>query len=247
MQFATAALVGAVAAKTSYNHPSQYAAAETLSTWYSSSLYSDGTGTNTSYDWSYGNSYSYISAYGDVAKWDYSYADWNITSPATSTDTYYDGMDSTWYSSTLSSDGYGYTSYDWTYGNSYSYISTYGDVTKWDYKNSQWNNTQTSYYTGMDSTWYSPSLYSDGYGYKSYDYTYGNSYSYISTYGDIAKWDYRLDAWNTTGSAYSYYLNLASSTGLVKPDGTSTNVLLAGLGLASASVVGIVAVKVQRK
>jgi len=215
------------------------------SSWYSSSLYSDGYGTHTSYDYVYGNSYSYVSSSGDVLKWDYRLSDWNDTTDASTDSTYYTGMDSTWYSSTLSSDGYGSTSYDWTYGNSYSYVSSTGDVAKWDYKNWAWNTTQSSYYTGMDSTWYSPSLYSDGYGYRSYDYTYGNSYSYISTYGDVAKWDYRLSDWNTTGSSY-YYLNLAS-TGLVKPDGTSTNVLLAGLGLASASVVGIVGMKLRAK
>ena len=243
MKFTTIALVGTTAASADFKYPSQYEAAQQMSTWYSSSLSSDGYGTHTSYDYTYGNSYSYNSATYDVSKWDYGYGDWNTSSSA-SANTYYDGDDSTWYSSTLSSDGYGYGSYDWTYGNSYSYQSSTGDVAKWDYRTDAWNLTQSSYYTGKDSTWYSSTLSSDGYGYASYDWTYGNSYSYKSSSGDVVKWDYRLSAWNETSSR-SYVL-AALDEGLLKPKETSTTMMLSGLVLASVSMVGMVAVKLQR-
>ena len=42
------------------------------SSWYSSYLRSDGSGTETSYDYSYRNSYSYIGS-GNVKQWNYQY------------------------------------------------------------------------------------------------------------------------------------------------------------------------------
>ena len=53
-------------------------------------------------------------------------------------------------------------------------------------------------YTGTDSTWFSPTLRSDGYGYTSYDYTYRNSYSYDVSTSDVVKWDYATNDWNVT-------------------------------------------------
>ena len=51
-------------------------------------------------------------------------------------------------------------------------------------------------YTGMDSNWYSSSLYSDGSAGTSYDYSYRNSYSYDN---DVMQWDYSTSSWT-----YSY-------------------------------------------
>ena len=118
---------------------------------------------------------------------------------------YYTGSQSTWYSSSLNSDSYpargvAGTSYDYTYRNSYSYDATNSAIYKWDYAYDAWNSTR-AYYTGGDSTWYSGTLQSDGYGYTSYDYTYRNSYSYDSTYSKVYKWDYAYDHWNHTNGA----------------------------------------------
>ena len=65
-------------------------------------------------------------------------ASWNFTGPV------YDGSDSTWFSSTLQRDTYAdYTSYDWTYMNSYSYDASTNNVLKWDYAYNNWNFTST--------------------------------------------------------------------------------------------------------
>ena len=125
----------------------------------------------------------------------------------------YDASQSTWYSPSLSSDGYGSTSYDYTYTNSYSYDSSVGDVHRWDYGTWDWNTTD-SHTADYESTWYSSSLQSDGNGATSYDYTYGNSYSYDSSAGDVHKFDYSTWDWNTTDShsAYSYESTWYSSS-----------------------------------
>ena len=240
------------------------------STWYSPSLYSDGYGTNTSYDWSYGNSYSYNTGTGDVSKWDYASADWNTTSSAYSGYYTYTGTDSTWYSPSLSSDGYSTnTSYDYSYRNSYSYNSNTGDVAKWQYTYNAWNTTTYSYYKDA-STWYSPTLHSDGSGYSSYDYTYGNSYSYDTSYSKVNQWDYAKGGWNaTTGVLLAAegqiektanlnlatiperknpMLNLAASQPVSFESASSSSALLvSGLVLASVSVASIAYSKVQRR
>ena len=126
------------------------------STWYSSSLYSDGSETGTSYDYTYSNRYSYNSDTMDVMQWDYDSSAWTysygdskttlgpdaevtimkepeVSTPVTipsevTSSNPYTGSDSTWYSSSLYSDGSGTsTSYDYSYSNSYSYSVT-GDV-----------------------------------------------------------------------------------------------------------------------
>lgn len=99
---------------------------------------------------------------------------------------YYNGQRSTWYAPTLQDDGPGYTSYDYTYRNSYSYDSSSSEVYKWDYAYDSWNSSR-SYYTGGDSTWYASTLRDDGPGYTSYDYTYRNSYSYEASSGNVYK------------------------------------------------------------
>jgi len=167
------------------------------STWYSKYLESDEKGMRTSYDFSYRNSYSYISA-DNVRQWNYKTESWDYTYgyQGTSTSSYaYTGKDSDWYSSSLVSDGGVLrTSYDTRYKNSYSYISS-GNVRQWNYFTNKWSYTYgyvlptdpkfvpASYvYTGRESSWYSSSLVSDGSGLRtSYDYSYRNSYSYISS------------------------------------------------------------------
>jgi len=120
------------------------------SSWYSTSLKSDGTGLRTSYDSVYRNSYSYIST-ENVKQWNYESSTWTYTygyvSPSesvksnTDSNYVYTGQDSTWYSSTLRSDGTGsVTSYDTSYRNSYSYINA-GNVKQWDYTTSSWSYT----------------------------------------------------------------------------------------------------------
>ena len=272
------------------------------STWYSSTLHSDGSGTGTSYDYTYGNSYSYMSS-GSVAKWDYKTNDWNTTggssydadrgfySPTLQSDgngyTSYDysygssysydylnsdvhkwdysasdwnaTYHSTWYSSSLSSDGSGTgTSYDYSYMNSYSYDSTNGDVHKWDYKTSDWNQTSSDQTDTSDTSrsmedWYSSSLRSDGYGYLSYDYSYYMSYSYDSSGSDVHKWDYSTNSWTNCyynmcmGSSAS---SLAQKNG-GKPEllarGWSTPLLVSGLVLASLTAVGMAASKCKKQ
>jgi len=130
---------------------------------------------------------------------------------------YYTGRASTWYSSSLDRDTtYDYTSYDYTYRNSYSYDSSNAEVYKWDYAYDAWNISR-SYYDGSASTWYASTLRDDGPGYTSYDYTYRNSYSYDSSNSEVYKWDYAYDGWNiTSGSSsgsgsYSYYTGEAST------------------------------------
>jgi len=207
MKFALAVLAGFAQADYSYYTGD-------ASTWYSSSLDSDaypsrGVG-GTSYDYTYRNSYSYSN--GQVYKWDYARESWNTSVPV------YNGESSTWFSPTLVDDGPGYTSYDYTYMNSYSYGN--GQVYKWDYSINGgmggWNFTdsslaatpyQYSYYTGADSTWVSSTLDSDhspsrAIGGTSYDYTYRNSYSYSSSTGNVYKWDYALNSWNYTLPVY---------------------------------------------
>ena len=141
------------------------------STWYSSTLDSDSSYSavgGTSYDYTYRTSYSCDNSNSEIYKWDYAYDSWN-TSRA-----YYTGAESTWYASTLVDDGPGYTSYDYTYRNSYSYDTLDSKVYKWDYSINSWNRTgaagltnlaayasQYSYYTGDDSGWLSNSLESD--------------------------------------------------------------------------------------
>ena len=98
--------------------------------WYSASLSNDGNG-STSYDYSYTNSYSYDSTNADVHKWDYdtsACANTYCTSSSSSDSSYVSHLspeNSTaggdnyasyyWYSASLSSDGNGSTSYDYSY------------------------------------------------------------------------------------------------------------------------------------
>ena len=125
--------------------------------WYSGSLSSDGNG-STSYDSSYQNSYSYDSSKSDVHKWDYASSSWVACSnsycgsPSSSDSAYVSHLtasnstsDSYWYSSSLSSDGDDTeTSYDSSYGNSYSYDDN-SDVLKWDYSSSSWVTCSNTY------------------------------------------------------------------------------------------------------
>jgi len=251
-------------------------AATELSTWYSSTLHSDGYGTHTSYDYTYGNSYSYNTNYGTVSKWDYSSWDWNTSSSSYSSG--YDPDASTWYSTYLQSDGYGtHTSYDYSYYNSYSYNTAYGDVSKWDYTYSNWNTSSSAYTYGYDpslSSWYSSTLHSDGYGYTSYDYTYTNSYSYDTSYGEVVRWDYATSDWNVThnnlrlanpvseahlkkvvnlayvdeSSKKNPMLNLASARPIIEqPAQNDATLFVSGLVLATLTVLSVALNKCKKQ
>jgi len=116
------------------------------------------------------------------------------------------------YSPSLHTDHNGYTSYDYTYGASYSYDYLNSDAHKWDYSTGMFNTT-------YHSTWYSSTLHSDGSGtHTSYDYTYGNSYSYMPYSGDVAKWDYKTDTWNETGGT-AYDADRGSTSPSLRSDG----------------------------
>ena len=154
------------------------------STWYSSSLYTDDDNKNTSYDYTYLNSYSYDTNAELVYQWDYAYDDWNTTN------SYYTGRESNWDSASLYSDGDNVTtSYDYTYRNSYSYASNDGKVHQWDYARDAWSNGTDSDLAGDDTapdSSYSGNTSSSQDFYNSYygDYYNANLKSYYDAYYD---------------------------------------------------------------
>ena len=123
-----------------------------------------------------------------------------------------------WYSSTLSSDGNGSTSYDSTYRASYSYDSSNSDVHTWNYSSSSWDQCPNTYCGSVGSSsppsegsvttyapesyWYSSTLSSDGNGSTSYDYTYRASYSYDSSNSDVHTWNYSSSSWDQCPNTY---------------------------------------------
>ena len=156
---------------------------------------------------------------------------------------YYTGRDSTWVSSTLRDDGPGYTSYDYTYRNSYSYCSSCThSVQQWDYAYDRWVPRYTQY-DGGDSRWYSSTLRDDGPGYTSYDYTYRNSYSYSTYSRNVYKWDYAYNNWNFTTTTMGGFL---AQDGQVQMSASDSPVLMAGLGCAALTIIGVAANKYKK-